>query len=144
MGRSIFYRLFRVGRLPGSVRDVLAAEGGFTVEEELSGSVTYRDFRGHGKYFSRRREWFTGAIAVTRRRCVALAFRRKVIDIAFDDPRWTKFALRVDGDEMLVIECDAAVMQQGFTGHVEYRFKVDRAGALLRMLQERTRVRDTS
>jgi hypothetical protein len=61
------------GRLPEELRATLNAEGLVLLDEELTGSITYRNYRAPGQYSSWKKEPTSGAIAVTPNRLVRLS-----------------------------------------------------------------------
>src|SRR5205807_9691134 len=87
MAKSLLYRLFGVGKVPKLLNDTLRIEGIVVSDEGISGSVTYRDFRAPGKYFSWRKQAFVGSIVVTNVRLVALMYSNFAVNVPFSDER---------------------------------------------------------
>ncbi len=71
MAKTLSYRLFGVGKVPRQLSATLQSEGILLLDEGIAGSVTYLDFRAPGRRSNWRRQWFTGAIALTRVRLIA-------------------------------------------------------------------------
>ena len=130
MSQALLYRLFGIGKLPGSSRSALESEGILFLEEGVGGSVTYRDFRGPGKYFSYRRVWFTGSVAVTRHRLVAFAFRRRLINVAHSEPARLQLRIEIEPPSSFLLAFEASHFHEGFAGQVEIRFHTDQAERL--------------
>jgi hypothetical protein len=68
---GIFSRFFFSGKLPDPLRAELEAEGIVLLEEDLRGTITYRNYRAPGRRYGLRKARIAGAIAVTRQRVVA-------------------------------------------------------------------------
>ncbi len=136
MAKSLLFRLFGVGKLPRRVRSSLEAEGIRTVDEGIGGSVTYRDFKTPRKRFGWRRVWFTGSVAATRKRFVACAFGREVVNIPYDDPRLKKMSAQVEPGSVLVVAFAAQDFQSAMSGRVEMRFRTEKAREFTRCFRE--------
>jgi len=72
MAKSLFYRLFGLGKMPAPLLATLQSEGIILMDEGVKGSVTYLDFRAPGRRAAWRRQWFTACIALTQARLLAL------------------------------------------------------------------------
>ncbi len=60
------------------------------LDEGISGSLTFRNFRAPGSFYGRRWSWFTGSLVLTRKRFVAFTFFPRfnpIIDVQLDDER---------------------------------------------------------
>src|SRR2546430_14379501 len=80
MAKTLLYRLFGVGSVPRQLSATLQSEGIVLLDEGIAGSVTYLDFRAPGKRSNWRRQWFTGTIALTQVRLVALQYSNTAIN----------------------------------------------------------------
>jgi hypothetical protein len=72
MTKSLLYRLFGIGKIPDALRIQPQSEGMVLLDEGVKGSVTYRNFHAPGRRDAWRRQWYTGSIALTKMRLVAL------------------------------------------------------------------------
>lgn len=114
--------LFGGGNLPDSVRAQLESEGIVHREEGLRGSVTYRHYRAPGRRSNWRKVGIRAALVVTDRRLGVFVRRRPIVDIAFDDPRFTTLELRAE-DGSLMIGADASVLNDRASGQITVRLR---------------------
>ena len=56
MAKTIFYRLFGLGKMPEQFKATLNSEGILLFDEGIKASVTYLDFRAPGKRFGWRKD----------------------------------------------------------------------------------------
>lgn len=134
MSKSLLYRLFGVGRMPGQWRATLESEGLVLFDEGIAGSVTYRDFRAPGKRFAWRKVAFSGSIALTKTRLLALQYASPAINIPLDDERLKQLRISVEGEETLLVAFNANLFHSDWSGTIEYRFRTAQAQALLKSL----------
>jgi hypothetical protein len=135
MAKSLLYRLFGIGKIPKLLGDTLRIEGIVLSDEGISGSVTYRDFRAPGKYFTRRKQAFTGSVVVTNVRLVALMYANFAVNIPFTDERIRKLQISVEGADGLLIVFDPSLFHDNWSGTIEYRFRTEQAGNMLKSIQ---------
>ena len=138
MAKSLFYRLFGVGKISEPLLSQLKNEGILFLDEGVKGSVTYRDFRRPGKRTNWQRRWFTGSIVLTKLRLFGLMYSNTVINIPLTDERIRSLHYLVEGDG-LCISFDAGLFHSDWEGTIEYRFRTDQAQQLLELLQQQTR-----
>jgi len=136
MAKSLLYRLFGVGKIPKLLGDTLRIEGIVVSDEGISGSVTYRDFRAPGKYFSWRKQAFTGSVVVTQVRLVALMYGNFAVNIPFTDERIRKLQISVEGADGLLIVFDPSLFHDNWSGTIEYRFRTEQAGNMVKRIQD--------
>jgi hypothetical protein len=128
-------RLFvGAGRFPDGLRAELAAEGPVVLEEGLSGSVTYRDYRAPGRRSSWRKEAASGAIAITRTRLVVRAGRMKHIDVPLNHPVRASIATGTDRPGRIWFAYDAGATDPNRAGRVEVRLRTAQATRILQLL----------
>ena len=137
MAHTLLYRLFGVGRIPRQWRTMLESEGLVLVDEGIAGSVTYRDFRAPGKRSAWRKVAFTGSIALTKTRLLALQYANPAINIPLDDERFKQLRISVEGKETLLVAFDASLFHNDWSGTMEYRFRTSQAQTLFETLHER-------
>ncbi len=136
MAKSLLYRLFGVGKLPAPLLSQLQAEGIILFDDGIKGSVTYRDFRKPGKVDGWRRQWFSGAIVLTKLRLLALRSTNPVINVPLTDQRLRSMRYSLEGDDRLCVSFDASLFHSDWSGTVEYRFRTPQAAQLLQLLQQ--------
>jgi hypothetical protein len=137
MAHTLLYRLFGVGKMPAQWRATIESEGVVLIDEGIAGSVTYRDFRAPGKRFAWRKVAFSGSIALTKTRLLALHYANPAINIPLDDERFEKLRISVEGEETLLVAFDASLFHNDWSGTMEYRFRTSQAQALLETLRKR-------
>ena len=101
----------------------------------LLGSVTYLDFRSPGRRSNWRRQWFTGAIALTQVRLVALQYSNTAINVPVTDERIRSLRFSVEEQATLVVAFDPALFHPDWSGTMEYRFRTSQAQAFLERLK---------
>ena len=138
MAKTIFYRLFGLGKMPEQFKATLNSEGILLFDEGIKASVTYLDFRAPGKRFGWRRQRFSACIALTQVRLVALQYSNPAINVPFTDDRIRRLRLSIEGDETLLVAFDPNLFHHDWSGTMEYRFRTSQAKAFLKMLHERT------
>src|SRR5260370_4687612 len=106
MAKTLLYRLFGVGKIPRQLTATLQSEGIVLLDEGIAASVTYLDFRAPGKRSNWRRQWFTGAIALTRVRLVALQYSNYAINVPVTDERMHSMRFSVEGKATLFVAFD--------------------------------------
>jgi hypothetical protein len=124
------------GRLPVQVRALLATEGMVLLDEGLSGSITYRDYRAPGTYSSFRKVAVSGAIVVTGERLVVWAAKGKAIDVGLRDPLRAAVAVIPSGNppDAMTFRYDAATFSPDRSGTVEIHFRTAAASAIIHLL----------
>ena len=120
-------RLFRLGRIPGKLRALLASEGIVVADEGITGCYIARDLKAPGKGYRFRREGFCGFLAITRKRIVAYSFKRRQINIASDDPKLPLLHARLAGPREIALSFESSAFHDDWHGVVELRFASDRA-----------------
>jgi hypothetical protein len=77
---------------------------------------------------------FSGAIALTRTRVLALQFSSPVINVPLDDDRLQQMQFSVEGDDTILIAFNANLFHNDWSGTLEYRFRTPEASAFLKGL----------
>src|SRR5436305_6861747 len=121
MSKSLFYRLFGLGKVPKLLNDTLRIEGIVASDEGVPGSVTYRDFRAPGKYSSWKKQGFVGSVVVTNVRLVALMYSNFAVNIPFTDERIRHLQISVEGDRLL-IAFDPKLFHDNWSGRLNIVF----------------------
>ena len=137
MAKTFLYRLFGVGRIPRQWRMMLESEGLVLVDEGIAGSVTYSDFRAPGKRFPWRKVAFSGSIALTKTRLLALHYANPAINIPLDDERSGQLRISLEGEGTLLAAFDPSLFHDDWSGTMEYRFRTSQARTFFETLRER-------
>ncbi len=118
------------------MRALLATEGVVLLDEGLSGSITYRDYRAPGTYSSFRKVAVSGAIVVTGERLVVWAAKGKAIDVPLRDPLRAAITIVPSGDppDAITFRYDAAAFSPDRSGTVEIHFRTTATAAVMHLL----------
>jgi hypothetical protein len=122
------------GRFPDELGTTLRAEGVELLEEGLSGSVTFRDYKAPGRRYSWRKVAVNGAIALTTRRLVVWCGRHKEVDIPIDHPLLGAVSAGRDEPDRVRLSYSAQAFHGDRSGTVELRFTTPRAAWLVERL----------
>lgn len=136
VAKTVLYRLFGLGRIPGPLLTRLKGEGVLLLDEGVRGSVTYRNFRAPGRYSHWKRQWYTSSVALTRVRLVALRRSLPIIDIPLTDARIRRLRLSREGGDTLLVAFDAALFHSDWSGIIEYRFRTPHAQRFIDAVHE--------
>jgi hypothetical protein len=133
MSKTLLYRLFGVGRMPAQWRTAIESEGVVLFDEGIGGSITYRDFSAPGRRSSWRKVAFSGSIALTRTRLLALQYANPAIDVPLDDPRLKQmqFSVEDEDEDRLLVAFNANLFHNDWSGTIEYRFRTEHAAAFI-------------
>ena len=136
MSKTILYRLFGVGKIPAQWRATIESEGIVLSDEGIGGSVTYRDFRSPGRRASWKKSAFSGAIALTRTRLLALQFGNPMINVPIVDARLQQMQFSVEGEDKILMAFNANLSHNDWSGTIEYRFRTPQAQAFVKSLHK--------
>ena len=131
MPKTLLYRLFGIGKMPAQWRAVINSEGVVLMDEGIGGSITYRDFSAPGRRSSWRKVAFSGSIALTKTRLIALQYANPAINVPLDDPRLHQMQFSVEGEDKLLVAFNANLFHDDWSGTIEYRFRTEHAPAFL-------------
>jgi hypothetical protein len=122
------------GRLAEELRAALTAEGLVLLEENLTGSITYRNYRAPGQRSSLKKEAISGAIAVTASRLVVWTGRSKHIDVPLNHPLRAAIEVSYDPPDRVRFAYDAAAFGPSRSGQVEVRLRTPQAAHIADLL----------
>ena len=121
----------------------LASERVVHREDGLRGSITYRHYRAPGERSNWSKEAIRAALVVTDRRLGVFARSRPIVNVAFDDARFTYLDLRVE-HASLAIEVDASVFDDQASGQITVRLRcADPTAALATIRTRQARPQDS-
>jgi hypothetical protein len=123
MAKTLLYRLFGIGRLPAALVAELQREDILFSDEGIRGTVRFENFRGGGRIFHGKRQWFGASVVLTRKRFVAYRLRSPVVDVMLGNPRLKEMEFTIEEPETMAIRFDAKVFQPDWKGRIEYRFR---------------------
>ncbi len=135
--KTLFYRLFGIGRIPDAVKAQLQLEGLLALEEGIRCSLRNPFLRTPTKYRANYYRRFTGAVALTKVRFMAFEHSRRCINIPFTDERLRKVRFAQENDDTLLVEFDPALFHKDWSGLMVHRFHTPQARLILQLLRER-------
>ena len=124
----------RARKVAAAYKSQLQPEGIGLFEEDVKGSMTFRNFRSPGRYDSWRKVLITSLIAVTKTRLLALKGSSPIINVPFTDERLRRMNFSLEGEKTLLVAFDANLFQPEWSGEIEYRFKTSQAKRFLELL----------
>jgi hypothetical protein len=134
MKKTLGYLLFRSGRIPQRLMTELQGEFIEVSDEGIPCSLTYKNFRAPGKRDTWRRIWFSGAIAITGVRFVAVQYGKFAINVPFTDDRFRLMTTSLDKPDRLLVAFDASLFHADWSGQLEYRFRTPQAQKILEVI----------
>ncbi len=87
MGKSILYRLFKIGAIPKDLRPVLESEGIVVSDEGMGGWFITKNFKAPGRRSLYKKSRISGCLIVTKKRVICCTFGRQQISILVGDPK---------------------------------------------------------
>ncbi len=131
MGKSILFRLFRLGALPDRVRPELELEGITALEEGIGASLSAKRLKGPGRRHFHKKSRFPACIAVTNKRVAVFAFRnQEIINIPAEKINPDNFSAGILDNSVLVISLESSSFLSGWSGAVEIKFRTRNARGL--------------
>lgn len=136
MSKTLFYRFFGLGKVPKSDRAIIEQEGIVLLEEGISGTVRFKNFRAPGKRYSYRVNWFSGSLVITEKHFLGFTTFRIVIGVPLDDPHMKDLYLSMLKDNVISIRFDASVFHEGWQGEIECRYTTPKAPLFYERLKD--------
>jgi hypothetical protein len=136
MKKALLYRLFGYGKIPEKYMKEFKKEGIRLIDEGLKGSVTYKNFKAPGKYFSWKRHWFVSSLVLTSSRLAGLRGKHFIMNVPLSDTRIRKIDFRVEKEDVFTVSYEAGLFHHDWEGQIELRFRSALAEALLDALQK--------
>jgi hypothetical protein len=134
MGKSIFYRLFGLGKIPKAMVPILEKEGIVLEDQGLSGSVTFRKFRAPGRIYSYKKSAFVGSLVITRLRFAAFAFSKPLVNLPLEKDKMDLLELSVPNRNRFLMKFNAGDFHEGWKGTIECRFTTEIADMIMERL----------
>ncbi len=125
MKKTLSYRLFGMGSIPGKIRPVIEAEQIIVADEGIGGWFITKRVKGPGKKYRNRAEGFSGCLVITKKRILCYTYWIRQINISVDDPRISEFSAWLPKAETLSIAFESSGVKKQWTGVVEFRFNTD-------------------
>lgn len=115
----------------------LDSEGIVLINENIRGTITYRDFHAPGKRFLYKRSAFASALVITKTRLLAKSYANKAINIPFADERIRSMKFTIEDGPKFCTFFEASLFHPDWSGHLEFRFKTPDAQQFLDEIQMR-------
>ena len=131
MSKTLLYRLFGLGKTPSKYASTLRQEGIVLVDEGIGGTVTYKQFVAPGRRHSWKKSRFSGSLVLTRQTFAAFAMTRPLVYIPLADERLPALRCSVEESVVLLVTYDASLLDKGWSGIVECRFRTAKAQSFL-------------
>lgn len=113
---------FRLSDLPLNARSALEKEGLLFVAEKVRISVVYHRLKAPGRSFRNKRETTWGSLAISNKRIVGFALRKKIIHLPFKGCEAEKVKFFYVHGKVLVIAFDPGVFNPKQSGSMEIRY----------------------
>jgi hypothetical protein len=124
----------RARKVAAAYKSQLQPEGIVLFEEDVKGSMTFRNFHSPGRYANWRKVLITSLVALTKTRLLALKGSSPIINVPFTDERLRQMKFSLEGEKTLLVAFDANLFQPEWSGEIEYRFKTSQARRFLESL----------
>ena len=136
--KSLLYKLFGVGKIRESFLSELKSEEIIASDEGIKSTLTYKNFRAPGRYSNWKRRWFSGAIALTKKRLVLQQYSQPVINILLTDERLQKIKISLETETTLLLEFASNLFLENSSGEIEWRCRTPHAKSIsdgIRMME---------
>ncbi len=134
------------GQLKPELRAALRSEGLVILEEGLSGSIRYRNFKAPGRRFHGKVTLQRIGLGISRERLAVYcrSGRVKLIDTHFSDPRLTALDASIQDDDTVLMRIDYdRVPVPNVSGEITITAKTPNASNIVEHLQVRLGRRDS-
>ena len=136
MSKTLFYRLFGLGAIPRNAVAQIQKEGVVLQDEGIGGSVTFKKFRAPGKYYSWRRNWFSGSIVLTRKHFLAFRYSQPIIGVSWADAEFKELRIQLEDRNTLGVGFEASAFQENASGEIEVRLSTPLAQDFLTQIEQ--------
>lgn len=133
--KSILYKLFGVGKICEPFLAELKSQGIIASDEGIKSTLTYKNFRAPGRYSNWKRRWFSGAIALTKKRLVLQQYSQPVINLELTDERLQKIKISLETEDTLLFEFEPNLFLENSTGEIEWRARTSEAQKIFETLK---------
>lgn len=133
--KSILYKLFGIGKIREPLLAELKSEEIIASDEGVKSTLTYKNFRAPGRYSNWKRRWFSGAVALTKKRLVLQQYSQPVINLELTDERFRKIKVLLESEETLLFEFEPNLFLENSTGEIEWRCRTPHAKIIYDRLQ---------
>ncbi|MCD4708854.1 MAG: hypothetical protein K8S62_14060 [Candidatus Sabulitectum sp.] len=113
---------FRPTDLPAKTRIFMEGEGLLFAAERVRITIVYHRLRAPGRSFHNKRETVWGSLAISNKRLVGYAFKKKIIHLPFDHRKTGSVKFSCVNGKVLVAAFDPVVFNPKQSGSMEIRY----------------------
>lgn len=125
--KSWLYKIFGAGKVRETLLSELKTEEIIASDEGIKSTLTYKNFRAPGRYSNWKRRWFSGAIALTKKRLILQQYSQPVINIELTNERLQKIKVSLETEDTLLFEFEPNLFLENSTGNIEWRCRTPHA-----------------
>lgn len=129
--------------LPTKTRLFIQNEGLLFSVERVRITVVYHRFKAPGRNIRHKQEILQGSLAISNKRLVGYAFRKRVIHISFESAEADKLKFSCVNGKVLVIVFDPALFNPQHSGSMEIRYHFADADQAYRIIRNHIRLDHT-
>lgn len=134
--KSWLYRIFGAGKVRETLLSELKTEEIIAWDEGIKSTLTYKNFRAPGRYSNWKRRWFSGAIALTKKRIVLQQYSQPVINLELSDERFQKIKISLEINDTLLFEFEPNLFLENSSGEIEWRCRTPHAKVIADYLRK--------
>ncbi len=86
-----------------------------------------KDVKAPGKRFKHRKEGFPGFLAITKKRIIAYAYWKPIINVPVVDARAASISAEVISPDQIELSLDSSVFHKDWSGNITIRFNTSKA-----------------
>lgn len=125
--KTFFYKLCGIGKIREPFLSQLKSEEIIASDDGIKSSITYKNFRAPGRYSNWKRRWFSGAVALTKKRLVLQQYSQPVINLELTDERFKKIEVSLETEDTLLFEFEPQIFLENSSGQIEWRCRTPHA-----------------
>lgn len=133
--KTILYKLFSLGKIYEPLLSRLKSEEIIASDEGIKCTLTYKNFRAPGRYSNWKRRWFSGAVALTKKRLILQRYSQPVINIELTDERFQKIKITLETEDTLLFEFEPNLFLEDSSGQIEWRCRTPHAKIINNYIQ---------
>ncbi len=127
MSKTLLYKLFKLGSIPGKLRPILDAEKIIVSDEGIKGWYITNSLKTPTRFYKYRKEGFSGFFVITKKRLIIYSYFRRQINISVDDPNISNLYCELISPDKIRISFDASLFKDNWHGIIEYEFNTPKA-----------------
>ena len=136
MSRTYLYKIFKIGKIPKKFQNQIESEGILLQDEGIGGSITFRNFRSPGKYYSLKYNWFTGSIVLTEKTFLAFKYSNPIIGIPWNHDKIQTLNCFIEKENTLCVEFEASEFYDNSSGNIKVSFSTPLAKSFLDIINK--------